>query len=153
LFARQGILIERVESPQTIRISFETGQVQPLHAGASWKILLAHIHEDAWDQNLPEPMTQFTQNTITDRETLKAELRQKRAQGYALSNGEVDPEVVGVAVPILNSKKQLVAGLSLAGPAFRMDEASLVDHLDLLKHGAADIQAALPSFGRSASDA
>jgi DNA-binding IclR family transcriptional regulator len=153
LFARQGIIIERVEPPQTVRISFEAGQVQPLHAGASWKILLANLNEDAWDQYLPQPLTQFTASTITDLGALKGDLRQIRKQGYAVTYNEVDPEVVAVAVPILNTKKQLVAGLSLAGPSFRMDETAIENHLGLLMQGAADIQEVLPGFGRSASDA
>lgn len=39
-----------------------------------------------------------------------------------MSEGKVDDGVRGVAAPIFDSPKRVVAGLSVAGPAFRIND-------------------------------
>lgn len=143
-FNRFSVCIERVEGQQTVRITFKLGHTQPLHAGASSKILLAFAGKRVWDDYLSQPLERFTDNTITDPEALRDHLRQIRKQGYCTSDSEVDFGAKAVAVPILNSKKKLVAGLSTAGPAFRMTMETIARHLQLLSTGAAEIGAKLP---------
>lgn len=139
LSGRSAVCIERVEGPQTIRITFERGRVQPLHAGASSKILLAYAGGEVEDY-IDIPLEQFTEQTVTDPDVLRAQLRQIREQGYCISDGEVDVGARAVAVPILDDHNRLVAGLSTAGPAFRMDEQVVERHLALLQSGAATIR-------------
>lgn len=143
-FNRFSVCIERVEGQQAIRISFKRGRTQPLHAGASSKILLAFAGEAVWDDYLSQPLQRFTDNTITDPERLRAHLRQIYEQGFCTSDGEVDKGARATAVPILNSRRQLVAGLSTAGPAFRIDDETIAHHLQRLRAGAAEIAAKLP---------
>jgi IclR family KDG regulon transcriptional repressor len=143
-FNHLSVCIERIEGQQTVRISFKLGHTQPLHAGASSKILLAFAGQPVWEDYLSQSLEQFTDNTITDPEELREHLQQIRRQGYCISDGEVDVGAKAVAVPILNPKKQLVAGLSAAGPAFRMTEETISKHLQLLRTGAAEISAKLP---------
>jgi len=143
-YDRLSICVERVEGQQAIRISLKKGHRQPLHAGASSKILLAFADKAVWDQYLDRPLERFTDNTITDPDALRAHLRQIREQGYCVSDSEVDVGAKAVAVPILNRNKRLVAGLSTAGPAFRMDAATVESHLQILRTGAATIEDKLP---------
>lgn len=143
LVGHNAVCIERVEGPQTVRISFERGQVQSLHAGASSKILLAYLNERRWDEHLALPLERFTDETITDPAALKTDLRQIRVRGYCVSDGEVDAGARAVAVPLLDERGRLVAGLSTAGPAFRMDDAVVETHIARLLAGAATIQAQL----------
>jgi DNA-binding IclR family transcriptional regulator len=138
-FNRFSVCTERVEGQQAIRITFKRGHTQPLHAGASSKILLAFSNESVQDDYLSHPLEQFTENTIAQPEALKSHLRQIREQGYCTSDSEVDEGAKATAVPILNSRRQLVAGLSTAGPAFRMDDETIQHHLQLLLAGAAEI--------------
>ncbi|MFW6184080.1 MAG: IclR family transcriptional regulator [Chloroflexota bacterium] len=140
LSGRAAVCIERVEAPQTIRISFDRGQLQPLHAGASSKILLAYVGESQLDDYLQQPLERFTDNTITDPDALRAQLRHIRRQGYCISESEVDTGATAVAVPILDSRERLVAGLSTAGPTFRMDETVVNRHVTLLQETATAIQ-------------
>lgn len=141
---RFSICVERVEGQQAIRITFKKGHMQPLHAGASSKILLAFAGESAWNNYLEQPLEKFTDNTIVDPEKLLEHLRGIRQQGYCVSESEVDMGAKAVAVPILNRHKQLVAGLSTAGPTFRMDTTTIEHHLQALRIGAAAIEERLP---------
>ena len=49
-------------------------------------------------------------------------MKEIREPGYAFSDQEVDREVRAVAAPILNRRGELVAGLTVAGPAYRINK-------------------------------
>ena len=123
---RQVVCVERVESRHRIRLSYERGTVLAAHAGASAKVLLAWLPGPELDELLAQAeLTRYTDRTVTDRAALRAELAAIRQAGYAVSNGEVDPGVRGVAAPIFGAEDQVLAGLSTVGPAFRLDDAAL----------------------------
>lgn len=120
----KGIVLDRVESEEPIRYSlFQPGATIPLHCGASSKIIMAFLPEEEWDRVIAqEGLHRYTSNTITDGDRLKAHLRKIRKDGYAFSDQEVDRDVRAVAAPILNERKELIAGLSIAGPAYRINK-------------------------------
>jgi DNA-binding IclR family transcriptional regulator len=136
---RHAVCIERVETPQAVRISFERGDVQPLHAGASSKILLAFAPGKLVEDYLAGPLAPVGLNTVTDPETLLRQLVEIRAQGYCLSESEVDEGATAVAVPVLERRGRLWVGLSTAGPTFRMGPEVIERHVALLKEAAKEI--------------
>jgi DNA-binding IclR family transcriptional regulator len=116
----KGIVLDRVESEEPIRYSlFQPGASIPLHAGASSKILMAYLPEEDWDRIIAkEGLKRYRPNTITNVDRLKAHLKEIYRKGYAISDQEVDRDVRAIAAPILNGLGNLVAGLSVAGPAY-----------------------------------
>jgi len=134
-----AVCIERVEPPQAVRISFERGNIQPLHAGASSKILLAFATEKVVDDYLAGPLPAVGANTVTDAQRLRQQLAQIRRQGYCVSEGEVDEGATAVAVPVRDARGRLLAGLSTAGPGFRMGPAVIERHVALLQAAAEEI--------------
>ena len=52
-------------------------------------------------------------------------LKEIRGKGYAFSDQEVDKDVRAIAAPILNGLGELVAGLSVAGPAYRINKKKI----------------------------
>lgn len=123
----KGIVLERVESEEPIRYSlFQPGASIPLHCGASSKILMAHLSEEDWDRIITrEGLKRYTPNTITDVGQLKAHLKEIRKKGYAFSDQEVDRDVRAIAAPILNDMGGLVAGISVAGPVYRINKKKI----------------------------
>jgi DNA-binding IclR family transcriptional regulator len=123
----KAFCLERVESEEPIRYSlFTPGARVPLHAGASSKVLLAFLPEAEWDAIITrEGLQRFTPQTITDRGILKAQLKEIRTRGYAFSDQEVDREVRAVAAPIVNPRGELMAGLTVAGPAYRINKTKV----------------------------
>jgi IclR family KDG regulon transcriptional repressor len=120
----RAVCLERVESEGAIRYTvFQPGASIPLHAGASSKILMAYLPEEEWDRIIAkEGLRRYTPSTITQKSRLKSHLREIRRRGYAFSDQEVDQDVRAIAAPILNATGQMVAGLSIAGPAFRINK-------------------------------
>jgi DNA-binding IclR family transcriptional regulator len=120
----RGVVLERVESEEPVRFSvFQPGATLPLHCGASSKILMAYLSEAEWDHIIAkEGLKRYTPYTITDPDRLKARLREVRKRGVAFSDQEVDRDVRAVAAPILDPGGELIAGLSIAGPLYRINK-------------------------------
>lgn len=143
----RSICVERVEALHNMRISFEIGQSQPLHAGASSKILLAYLDEAQRDRYISKPLERFTEYTPVDIDRLNDDLRQIREQGYCITDSEVDIGAKAAAVPIFNRKKHILAALSTAGPSFRMDDHVIEDHLRVLQAQAKRLNDTLIAHG------
>jgi IclR family transcriptional regulator, acetate operon repressor len=52
----------------------------------------------------------------------RAQPREIRTAGYSVTDGEVDEGVHGVAAPVFKAANRIVAGLSVARPAFRLTD-------------------------------
>lgn len=94
-------------------LSVTPGQRLAAHAGAAGKLLLAFLPEAERAEWLSRPMVAFTPRTITDPRKLAAELSRIRRLGWAHDRGEGTPSVLAYAAPIFDSRKQMVAALSI----------------------------------------
>jgi DNA-binding IclR family transcriptional regulator len=123
----KGIVLDRVESEEPIRYTiYQAGATIPLHAGASSKILMAFLPEEEWDWIISkEGLRKFTPHTLSHVKKLKMHLKEIRRKGYAFSDQEVDKDVRAIAAPILNGRGDLVAGLSITGPVYRMNKKKI----------------------------
>jgi IclR family acetate operon transcriptional repressor len=108
--------LDFVQSPQSVRSVAEIGRNSVRHATAVGKVFLAH------GGRAPDELTRFTEHTITDRAVLEREIATIRERGWGLSRAEREPDLVGVAVPVLDGDGDLVAILGLQGPLVRLDE-------------------------------
>jgi len=143
LYNRRAVCVESIEGQQALRVTIERGRTQPLHAGASSKILLAALPADQWEDQLELPLSRYTDNTTTALDALKAQLYTVRERGYCVSDGEIDLGARAVAVPLVDGRDDVIAALSIEAPASRMDDAILQDYLTLLQDEAARIHRAL----------
>lgn len=134
---QQVVCLERVESQHRVRLSYERGHTLPVHAGASAKVLLAYAGSSEIDKVLGSTkLPRFTDNTVTDPETLKHQLEEIRQAGYAISISEVDQGVAGVGAPVFSPNGEVEAGLSVAGPSFRLTEKELPGVIDAVRSAA-----------------
>jgi IclR family transcriptional regulator, KDG regulon repressor len=116
-----ALWIELVECSQPVRITMRAGVPQPLHAGASSKVLLAFLPEKDGCRYLEQtPLAKLCKNTLTDPQALKNEMRVIRQQGYATSYEETDEGAMGIAAPIFDHQNQLAAGIGIVAPAARI---------------------------------
>lgn len=127
-------LIYREESLQMVRVAGSVGQVRPLYAGATGKVLGAFQSEDVIRKRLmEEPLLPLTEHTITSPEALRKEYAKIREQGYAISNGELSPETVGIGAPIRDSSGSVWAAISIGAPRLRMDEVKMERYIFLVR--------------------
>ncbi|RLE08759.1 IclR family transcriptional regulator, partial [Candidatus Aerophobetes bacterium] len=66
-----------------------------------------------------EGLERFTENTITDPEVLKQELKEIRKRGYAIDNMEHEEGIRCVGAPIRNHRGEVFAAISVSGPSQR----------------------------------
>jgi DNA-binding IclR family transcriptional regulator len=125
----QRLCIETLESARALKASMPIGSRSPLHAGASSKCLLAYSPPEFVESFLVKgPLPRITENTITDRERLRAELELIRSQGYAASLGETIPGLGSLSAPVLNHRSVLLAAVSLAVPEIRFRDEEHRQH-------------------------
>lgn len=116
-----AICVRQVESTQQIRLAFRLGQLLPLYAGASQRVLLAYAPETIQRSVLESDLRSFTANTPARSELPRA-LARIRAEGIALSRGELTPGSVSLAAPVLRGAEAICA-LCVAGPQGRCGSA------------------------------
>ncbi|WP_181405815.1 IclR family transcriptional regulator [Pseudarthrobacter phenanthrenivorans] len=139
------LTVNKVDGPQTFRVTSDPGHLGSLHTTSVGKALVAFA-EDAERQRLVEelelePLTKFS---ITDRDAFRAEIEQVRNRGYAVMDEENELGMRAVAVPVFNSQGYAFASLATAVPVFRLTVEQLVAHVPLLQEAAAELSARLP---------
>jgi IclR family acetate operon transcriptional repressor len=119
---RVVVLIERLDSPQALRIVRPLGGRSLLHVASNGKAILAFQSSVERDEYLARPLKASTPQTITDPDVLRAELEKIRRSGYAVSLGELDEGVRAVAAPILNSESRPIGSISISCPTQRLPD-------------------------------
>lgn len=129
----EAIFVAQTEPDRAMALSFRPGATSPLHRGAVAKVLLAfssEAHQQAY-------VTGRIYDSV-DQQRILDEMVQIRDRGYAESESEVDEGIWGGAVPVI-SDGELVASLSIAGPAFRLSMETRTDIVERLRNGADEI--------------
>ena len=139
------LTVNKVDGPQTFRVTSDPGHLGALHTTSVGKALVAFA-DDATRSRLVdelelEPLTEFS---ITDREAFRAEIELVRQRGFAVMDQENELGMRAVAVPVFNAQGTAFASLATAVPVFRMSVEALVALVPLLQSAAAELAARLP---------
>jgi DNA-binding IclR family transcriptional regulator len=116
------LYLERLQSPHPIGfMRSRIGAIVPAYCTSLGKTLLAFRPADeveAWLR--AQTLKTMTPWTITSSRRLLKELRAIRERGYGLDEQEHELGVRCIAAPIRNHTGDVVAAISIAGPADRM---------------------------------
>ncbi len=146
LDGNERVCIERLESPQNVRIVARIGRRLPLYAGSAGKVFLAFLPESQREEILAaETLTPFTANTIVDKKLLRAELAKIQENGWAVSHGEWMAEASGVAAPIFGRNEEVVGVITISGPTQRFHEDMIRTYCQILTRSATLISQAMGS--------
>ena len=108
------------EGPRSLRMPATVGRRTPAYCSAVGKAMLAFLPESALDEVLARPVQACTEKTLVTRTELLADLRQVRIRGYSVDNEEIEKGLRCVGGPVWNYTGEVVAAISVAGPAFRI---------------------------------
>lgn len=133
------VYIEQVPVPsRTVRMFTQPGAYGPLHATGTGKAIVAFEPEEVRDSIVRQiDLIYFTPNTITDPERFREELDRIREQGYALDFEEKEEGVRCLAAPVFGPDGNVVAAMSISGPAGRLSETRLEELVPEIKRIAA----------------
>jgi DNA-binding IclR family transcriptional regulator len=114
------VYLDRVDSPQPVRMASRLGGAMPSHSTALGKALLAAADPNEWESHLQTPLEARTPRTITDREELRQEIARCRARGFALDLEENELGVVCAAAVVRDHRGEPIAAVSVSVPKFRL---------------------------------
>src|ERR1700724_29003 len=121
-----AVYVEKLDSPEPLRIHSRIGAMVPLYCTAVGKVLLAYLPEAERGKILEQlELKRFTENTASNLQELQTELHRTRKNGYACDLGEHEPHIRCIAAPIWDHLGVVNASLSVTGPAVRMSTARL----------------------------
>lgn len=115
------VKIYKSVNPESIDDRSPIGTHLYMHRTAMGKAILSSLDESTVDRIIEtRGMPAQTENTISTREELDAELAQIRDQEYAVNRGEHYGGVCAVGVPITVDFDGVVGAISVSGPQSRM---------------------------------
>ncbi len=110
------------------------GEHEPLHATALGKVLLSGLEDEEVARLLANTdFERYTINTLTNLEQLLEQLEQVRKSGYALDREELTIGLTCIAMPVYNYTNEIIAGLSISGPSFRLNPDKILNCKEGLK--------------------
>lgn len=124
------------------------GQLTPLHATSSGKILLAHQPAKVRTRLLQAAgLRRYTEHTITSRRALTPQLTAALTDGFATTVEEYEDGLNAIAAPVRDHTGAVVAAVSVSGPAYRLSTDRMATVAVDLIAGADRISRRLGHFG------
>lgn len=114
------VSVAYAEGPRSIRMPATVGRRTTAYCSAVGKAVLAFLPESVLEEVLARPLRARTEKTLVTRSALLADLRQVRIRGYAVDNEEREEGLRCVGAPVWNYSGEVAAGVSVAGPSFRI---------------------------------
>jgi DNA-binding IclR family transcriptional regulator len=138
--SQYAVNLDQARGPAAVAAHNWVGDLTPLHATSSGKILLAHLPRARRRALLDEAgLERFTKQTITSRRALEAQLVAALEDGYAATFEEYEPGLNALAAPIRDHSGEVVGAVSVSGPDYRLDRARIPAVAASLIAGAARI--------------
>jgi IclR family KDG regulon transcriptional repressor len=143
----QVVHLDGAASDRLVVTRARIGTRLPAHCTALGKALIGCAPEavrEAFDRSVVAAgLERRTASTIVDREKFFEHLRTVAVQGFAIDVGECEEGLCCAGAPVYDGRGELVAALSVSGPAYRLDEA------DLLRRVAPSVTAAANRLSRA----
>lgn len=118
------IYIDKLESPQAVRMTSRIGTRITLFSSSVGKAYLAALPQEELDDLLGKIVfKRYTPHTITQRKALEAELKATLKRGYSLDREETELEIRCVGAAIVDTGGRPVGGISVSVPKYRYDKA------------------------------
>lgn len=131
----QRMVLTQTTPEDGLCFKIPNGQLRPLHAGATGKVLLAFSKSEFIDHVLSCELVGLTANTQIDARRLSVELAQVRQQKFAVSSAEATPHAYAISKPVLDSAGVILAAITVAGPATRLDQSMIDRTMALMDEG------------------
>jgi IclR family transcriptional regulator, acetate operon repressor len=145
------LFVSQVEAHASIRAFFPPGTLSPMHASGIGKAILAQMPADRRAQLLRgATLERFTAHTLTDRAALEQDLAEARARGYAIDDEEKTEGMRCIAAPVFDVHGEVVAGISVSGPASRVSREGIAGFAAAVTSAARDLSEALGAPGEAA---
>jgi len=126
----QLVYLDKREGRGLVANAPTLGWRRPLHHGMLGMVLMASLSSEEVQRILKEyPLHAYTPHSITDEDAFSLRLEEIRNQGYVIEEGETYEGLIGIAAPIRDYSRKVIASL---GIAIYSGQSNLVKDLDSL---------------------
>jgi DNA-binding IclR family transcriptional regulator len=140
---QRAVVIHRADASPEKLLAAHTIEQAPAHCTSVGKAILAFQPDVVVRKIIDAGLTRYTDSTITDPAALLSALAKVRAIGYAIDEGEHQPGLRCIGAPVRDRSGQVIAGISLTGPAWRLPLAEIDGLAKVVIHHANGISTAL----------
>lgn len=138
------IFVGKAEPANPIRLHARVGFRAPSHCTGLGKVLTAGLPEPELSEYLAGyEFRRMTEHTITSPSAFAEHLELVRHRGYATDEQEHRMGIACVAAPVFKHTGEVVAGLSVSGPSFRIADDKIKPLTGLVMAAAAALSAEL----------
>jgi IclR family transcriptional regulator, pca regulon regulatory protein len=143
------VYVARVPTKRIMTVAISVGTRFPAYATSMGRVLLAAMSPEDLELYLARAnLDALTGRTVTDREELRAVIRDVARQGYALVDQELEEGLRAIALPIHGKGGTVTAAINLSAHASRVTMTAMrTDLLPALQETAGRIEADLRSQG------
>jgi DNA-binding IclR family transcriptional regulator len=134
-----GVCIDKVRGAGGMQLDMRIGARGQLYCGGAGKAMLAYMSAAEQQKVLTAPMPGFTPKTITDPNTLAAELVRIRERGYSIDDQEVVMGVYCVAVPVFDGTGRPVGAISITGSSPKAAGPDVLPLVEMLNDACASV--------------
>ena len=136
------VVIARTAAPGAFQLTERVGVVRPAHCTALGKVILAALRADQLDRFFARTeLTAVTPKSITEPDVLKKDIDEVRKSGIAFDDGEFNPEVRCVGVPVKDFTGQVIGAIGISGPIWRLSIQSLQGRAAIVQAAAGRLSA------------
>jgi len=120
------VVLARTSGQGAFQLADRVGVARPAHCTALGKIMLAALAPDQFERFLARAdLAARTPNTIVSADRLRREIADVRRTGVAIDDGEFDPELRCVALPVRDFSGLVTGALGVSGPVWRLSIEAL----------------------------
>jgi IclR family pca regulon transcriptional regulator len=127
------VYVVRVPTKRIMAVAISVGTRFPAYATSMGRVLLAALPPDQLEAYLKRvdliPLTKFT---VNDPERLRGLLDQVRADGFVITDQELEEGLRSTAVPIRDANGNVIAAINLSAQATRVSQEQMKN--DMLPH-------------------
>ncbi|MET0862169.1 MAG: IclR family transcriptional regulator C-terminal domain-containing protein [Microbacterium sp.] len=136
------VYVARAPTRRIMSVRITIGTRFPAYATSMGRVLLAGLPKGEADAVIEaSDLAALTDRTLTSPAELHAEIDRVRAQGWSLVDGELEPGLRSVAVPLHGRRGEVIAAVNVSTSATRDSVAHLVEsHLPPLQASAGAIE-------------
>lgn len=139
----ESIVVEQLPSPKQVKHTTPLGTRFVKIASATVQVFLAEQSEPDVRRLLRHGLVSTTTRTDDDVHRLLERLETVHDRGYALNDGETDPEELSVAAPIHDHRSVIVGAILLSVPRSRSTPFLVEDYIRRVSEAAQHVSARL----------
>lgn len=123
------LYLDRLSSPRSVINLSIVGGRMPFNATSSGLVLAAFEREEVREQLLSRPVGPYRNTPRLSRKELIETLGRVKADGFAVTEGYIEPEATAIAVPVFNPWGDVVAAISAVVPTADYNQGAILNVL------------------------